>query len=158
MNNKTLIVGGIIGLLIIGELALFFQSQNQYSESTPVNQNTLMERVPSTERAPSESPSASSPTQSDGEVKTFTIDAQNFSFSMKEIRVKKGDRVKIVLVNKQGFHDWVIDEFNAKTKQINAGETDTIEFTADQVGTFQFYCSIGQHRAMGMVGNLIVEE
>ena len=37
--------------------------------------------------------------------KVFTIEGRNFKFSLKEIRVKKGDRVKIVFKNAGGFHD-----------------------------------------------------
>lgn len=92
-----------------------------------------------------------------GEIKTFNVDGNNFSFSLNEIRVKKGDTVKIVFNNKVGFHDWVIDEFNARTKQIQAGQTEEVTFVADKTGTFEYYCSVGQHRAMGMKGNLIVE-
>ncbi|PIR96004.1 MAG: hypothetical protein COT92_03340 [Candidatus Doudnabacteria bacterium CG10_big_fil_rev_8_21_14_0_10_42_18] len=93
-----------------------------------------------------------------GEVKTFTLEAGMFYFSPKEIRVRKGDRVKIVLNNVEGFHDFVIDEFNASTPQIQAPNTAEVEFVADKAGTFEFYCSVGNHRAMGMVGTFIVEE
>ena len=65
------------------------------------------------------------------ETKTFTVVAENFSFSLKEIKVNKGDTVKIVFQNNEGNHDWIIDEFNAHTKQISAGKTDEIEFVAD---------------------------
>lgn len=91
------------------------------------------------------------------EVKTFEIEAGPFYFKAAEIRVDKGDKVKIVLKNVKGTHDWVVDEFDARTKITNAGETDTVEFTADKVGTFEYYCSVGNHRAQGMVGKLIVE-
>lgn len=90
-------------------------------------------------------------------VKTFELSASSFKFDVKEIRVKQGDKVNIVLNNKDGMHDWVIDEFDAKTKQITAGQTDTVEFVADKKGTFEYYCSVGQHRANGMFGKLIVE-
>jgi plastocyanin len=92
-----------------------------------------------------------------GETKSFTVEAANFGYSVKEIKVKKGDTVKIKFVNKEGFHDWVLDEFNAKTPQIMGGKTADIEFVATKTGTFEYYCSVGQHRAMGMVGKLIVE-
>jgi len=95
--------------------------------------------------------------EEDSEVKTFEIDASNFKFSLSEIRVNRGDRVRIVLNNTGGIHNWVIDEFNAKTKQIEGPATDTVEFTADRTGTFEYYCSVGQHRQNGMVGQLIVE-
>jgi plastocyanin len=101
------------------------------------------------------------PTQPDpsapATVKTFNISGRNFAFSQSEIRVKEGDRVKIVFTNTDGFHDWTIDDFNAKTKQIQTGQTAEVEFVADQAGSFQYYCSVGQHRQLGMVGTLIVE-
>lgn len=89
--------------------------------------------------------------------KEFIVEGNNFSFDVKEIKVKKGDTVKIVFNNKEGFHDWVLDEFDAKTKQIKEGESETIEFVADKAGTYEYYCSVGKHRANGMVGKLIVE-
>jgi plastocyanin len=90
-------------------------------------------------------------------VKEFTVSANNFKYDVTEIKVNQGDTVKINFVNDEGFHDWVLDEFNAKTKQLNAGEKETIEFVADKTGTYEYYCSVGKHREMGMVGNLIVE-
>ena len=89
--------------------------------------------------------------------KTFTLDSFNFGYSMEEIRVKKGDTVTINLTNSDGFHDWVVDEFDAATAKIQAGNTTSVTFVADTVGTFEYYCSVGSHRAQGMVGNLIVE-
>lgn len=91
------------------------------------------------------------------EVKTFTLVAKNFSFSVPEIRVKKGDTVKVILQNESGFHDFVLDEFNVRTKQTNSGETAEVQFLADKTGEFEYYCSVGSHRAMGMKGKLIVE-
>lgn len=91
-------------------------------------------------------------------VKEFDVTGTSFKFSVTEMTVKKGDTVKIVFTNGQGTHDWVIDEFNAKTNILKAGESQTIEFVADKVGTFEYYCSVGSHRAMGMKGNLTVAE
>jgi len=93
-----------------------------------------------------------------GAVRSFVITGDSFSFDPKEIRVKRGDKVQIVFRNVEGFHDWVIDEFGARTQKIQAGQTDTIEFFADRVGTFEYYCSVGSHRQMGMRGNLIVQD
>lgn len=93
-----------------------------------------------------------------GGVKEFTVVGDNFAFDVKEMKVKKGDTVRIVFQNKEGLHDWVLDEFEgAKTKQLKEGEEETIEFVADKTGTFEYYCSVMQHRKMGMVGKLIVE-
>ena len=91
------------------------------------------------------------------EIKTFDLTGKNFAFSQSEIKVKKGDKVKINFKSTDGFHDWVVDEFNAKTSQVNTGGSTSVEFVADQAGMFEFYCSVGRHREMGMVGKLIVE-
>ena len=92
-----------------------------------------------------------------GTVKKIDVSGQNFSFSPSEIKVKKGDSVKIVFTNKSGSHDFVIDEFNVKTDTIKTGATAEVTFTASKSGTFEYYCSVDNHRAMGMKGNLIVE-
>ena len=89
--------------------------------------------------------------------KEFTIDASNYAFSQTELRVNEGDRVTITLTNSEGFHDWVIDEFNSATDRIQAGETTSVTFVADEAGTYEYYCSVGNHRAQGMVGTLVVE-
>lgn len=87
----------------------------------------------------------------------FKVNGGSMYFDPKEIRVNRGERVRIVFTNVEGFHDWVIDEFSAKTGRLQAGQTQTIEFVADKAGTFEYYCSVGNHRQQGMKGNLIVE-
>ena len=91
------------------------------------------------------------------QTRTFIIKGQNFSFDTKEMSVNKGDTVVINFSSVDGMHDWVIDEFAARTPQIKSGETAKVTFVADKTGTFEYYCSIGQHRAMGMKGKLIVK-
>ncbi len=88
--------------------------------------------------------------------KTFTVTGSNFAFAPSTLSVNKGDKVTIIFKNSGGLHDWKIDEFNASTKQINGGQSDTITFTADKSGSFEFYCSVGTHRQMGMKGTLTV--
>ncbi len=90
-------------------------------------------------------------------VKEFTVDGSNFKFAPSTITVKKGDTVKLTLKNIQGFHDFKIDAFKVATKQIKEGTTETVTFVADKEGTFEYYCSVGKHKAMGMVGTLIVK-
>ena len=88
---------------------------------------------------------------------SITVTGRNFAFSQNEIRVKKGDVVTINFTSTEGFHDWVVDEFNASTKSVNPGTPTSVTFTASKTGTFEYYCSVGQHRQFGMKGNLIVE-
>ncbi|MDQ5952387.1 MAG: plastocyanin, partial [Patescibacteria group bacterium] len=72
--------------------------------------------------------------------------------------VQKGDTVRIIFKNEDGFHDLKIDEFNVATKQIQGGAEETVEFVADKAGTFEYYCSVGKHRDMGMKGTITVTE
>lgn len=89
--------------------------------------------------------------------KTFTVVSRLYSFTPAEITVNKGDKVRIIFQSAEGFHDFVIDEFNARTPRVNTGGSATVDFTADKTGTFQYYCSVANHRQMGMVGKLIVQ-
>jgi plastocyanin len=89
---------------------------------------------------------------------TFQVNGGMFYFTPNMIKVKKGDKVKITFVNDGGTHNFILDEFNVKTKTTNSGETDTMEFTADKAGTFEYYCGVGQHRKMGQKGTLVVTE
>ena len=93
----------------------------------------------------------------DAEEAKFTVEANNFAFSVKEIRVKKGGTVRINLVNTEGTHDWVVDEFDVATERVMPENGITVvEFVADKTGTFESYCSVGNHRQQGMVGTLTV--
>ncbi len=92
-----------------------------------------------------------------GETKEFTVTGTNFAFEPKLITVKKGDKVRINFKSTQGFHDFVVDEFGAATKQLQSPGTEVIEFIANKTGSFQYYCSVGTHRQQGMVGTLKVE-
>lgn len=92
-----------------------------------------------------------------GDIKEFSIAGKNFGYEPASITVKKGDLVKITFVDDEGFHDLVIEGLNVATKRIQTGESETIEFTADQTGSFAYYCSVGKHRENGMEGTLIVE-
>lgn len=95
---------------------------------------------------------------SEGEVKEFAVSGTSFKFTPAEIRVQRGDTVRITFTNDSTMpHDWRVDEFQAATSVNQAGQQDTVEFIADQAGRFEYYCSVGQHRQQGMVGTLIVE-
>lgn len=104
-----------------------------------------------------EAPAKTTQNESTSMVKEFTVVGKNFSFTPSLITVKKGDRVKIIFKNDNGFHDFVLDEFGAVTKQTQSPATELLEFTADKAGSFEYYCSVGSHRAMGMKGTLVVK-
>jgi plastocyanin len=175
-SNTPYIVGTIIIIIIIAAIIALASRNSDTTEETVQNTSTeqsltgdaAMEGTensgeldivpasptPSAEPTPSPTPSTM-PKQ--GEVKTFTVEGKNFSFSPATINVNKGDTVKIIFKNTGGFHDFVIDELNAKTKVISDGQSETIEFVASKSGSFEYYCSVCEHRKMGMKGTLVVK-
>ena len=135
--NKLLI--GIVILLIVGVGAFVLRSNSGTTNDDASNTDNNNEQV-----------------------KIFIIDGANFKFKINdvenpEIIVNEGDKVRIEFTSSEGFHDFVLDEFDARTEKINTGGASSVEFTADKKGTFEYYCSVGQHRANGMKGNFIVE-
>jgi len=100
-------------------------------------------------------------------VRAFSVSAVNYAFridgvSNLDLRVQLGDTVRIEFTSASGIHDFVIDELDVRTEilasQDDFGRIVVLEFVADTLGAFEYYCSIGGHRALGMEGNFIVEE
>ncbi len=89
--------------------------------------------------------------------KTITMEAGSFYYKPNVIKVKKGTKVKVIMTSKDMMHNFNIDELNIKSETAKAGTSTTVEFTASKTGTFEYYCSIGRHRANGQIGKLIVE-
>ena len=153
MNNK-LIASAVVVLLVIGGFLFFknegiapvVQTEVEINSNMPVPGSNVEEMIVNKEETETSSTN----------VKEFSVDAVPFSFSPSTMTVNKGDTVKITVKNKKGTHDLKIDEFSASTRILNAGEEQTITFVADKIGTFQYYCSVGNHRAQGMVGTLVV--
>jgi len=161
-KSGKLILGFAALSLLIAGCALFPTTEDTASNTnTPTNTNTPSNtNTPTNTNTPSNTNTDDENMEKDdGEsmTKAIEISAVNFSFSMDEIRIKKGDTVTINFASKDGFHDWTIDEFNASAERVNTGDSTSVTFVADQAGTFEYYCSVGSHRNLGMKGNLIVE-
>lgn len=168
--NKTSLTIGLIAIVVLVGAAYYAMTTK--SAMTAADTNKGINTMISTEATGAPSSvveSGSSPTGAMGaetakgdtmkpQIKEFTISGSNFSFSQTSLSVQKGDTVKITFKNEEGTHDWVVDEFKTRTKILKAGEEETIQFTADTVGTFEYYCSVGQHRQMGMKGTLTVTQ
>lgn len=88
---------------------------------------------------------------------TFSISGRPYEYSIEKIVVQKGDVVVINFLSGQGLHDLRIDEFGVGTEALETGEKQMFAFVADKKGEFEYYCSVGNHRELGMVGTLIVE-
>ena len=88
----------------------------------------------------------------------ISVEAGSFYFKPNLIRVKKGEKVKLTLNAVSMMHDFNIDELGVKVPLTKNGTSSTVEFTPTKAGEFEFYCSVGSHRANGQVGKLIVTE
>ena len=88
---------------------------------------------------------------------TFHVTGGSFYFTPSEITVQKGDFVKIIFENAGGMHNFILEAFEVATDTIKTGETSTVEFHANESGSFEYYCAVGNHMKMGQVGKLIVE-
>ena len=140
MKTKYIVAVGIVGVIVLAAVAL---------------------RPPRAPQTPSPAPSATrvaspSPVPT-GPIKDFTVEGSNFKFTPDKITVNQGDSVRITFKNVMGMHDFRISEYQIATDIIKGGAQQVVEFTADKLGSFEFYCSVGNHRQMGMVGKLTVE-
>jgi len=96
-------------------------------------------------------------TDDQSSIKEIEVTSRGLAFTPTEIRVNLGDTVRVTYLNGGGRHDWVLDEFEgARTAVITGGRSETVEFVADQAGTFEYYCSVPGHRQAGMVGSFVV--
>lgn len=150
----------MIGMAIVIILAFFgFILFTSLSQKNTIDSNTSsISDSDNPGSTASQNPSGKvTPSEKEDQVKEVIVSGGNYKFNPSEIKVKKGERVKIIFKNSGGMHDFVIDEFNVRTQVIGSEKEDTVEFVPDKTGTFEYYCSVGNHRQMGMVGNLIVE-
>jgi cytochrome c oxidase subunit II len=93
-----------------------------------------------------------------GQVHEIQMTAKKYEFSPNPIRVKKGERVRLIITATDRDHGIKIEAFSVEQK-LKKGIPTTVEFTADKAGTFPFKCSV--HCGLGhggMKGTLIVEE
>ncbi len=142
-NNKSM-VGIVVAIIVLLAAAGFFFINSKGKETT----NTSAPQVEADNEQVSASPT--------GTVKEFTVDGSNYEFSPTKIEVNKGDTVKITFKDDDGMHNLVVDGYNVKTNIIKGGSQDTIQFVADKTGTFEYYCSVANHKEEGMVGSFIV--
>jgi cytochrome c oxidase subunit 2 len=83
--------------------------------------------------------------------------AVKYKFTPDIIKVKKGDRVRLVVTAMDRDHGFKLEAFQIE-KKLPKGEPVAVEFTADRAGTFPFQCS--QFCGLGhgkMKGKLVVE-
>jgi plastocyanin len=108
-------------------------------------------------------PAGTSPSGSAGNspvaegARRIEVVGRSFEFDPAEISAQTGEDLAIVLESEDVSHDFVIDEFEGRVEAVG-GSSAVGGFRAGSPGRYRFYCSIGDHRAEGMVGVLVVED
>src|SRR6266478_5550960 len=86
------------------------------------------------------------------EANEIKVTARKFEFDPNAIHVKKGDHVKLLITAVDHDHGFKLESFKIE-QLLKKGETTTVEFTADQAGTFPFacahFCGLGHRKMKG---------
>lgn len=140
MGVSVLAAIAVIVYLAIGQTSNKSTGANQQQTQTPTT--AVTESTPA-------------PTQQET---IINVAGTEYSFTPKSINLEAGKPVKIVYKNTGTLpHDLVITELGIRTKVIGQGKEDAITFTPDKSGNFTFFCSVGNHRQLGMEGNIRVK-
>lgn len=87
------------------------------------------------------------------------VSAFEMGYKLSTTSVKRGEKVQIRLTNTGSKpHDFIVEELNIKTKVINPGSSDMIEFTVPSAGDLTYFCSVGNHRKLGMEGKFTIQD
>lgn len=114
--------------------------------------------------------------------RTVTIEATEIAFNMKELNFKRGETVRVVLVNKgEQPHEFVIADATEQAEHrkmmqqmagmdmasmhhndgnsisADPGETKEFVWTFTKSGKFEFACNYPGHAEVGMTGPITVE-
>jgi uncharacterized cupredoxin-like copper-binding protein len=108
------------------------------------------------------------------------VEASDFAYQPASITIPAGELVTITLNNVGKVeHDFVVEKINVTEVSASdtgpaahhmggheadydlhffarAGDTETLQFTALEPGTFEIFCTIEGHKAAGMVAELVV--
>jgi heme/copper-type cytochrome/quinol oxidase subunit 2 len=83
----------------------------------------------------------------------FTVTARDYRYTPDRIEVIQDDLVKLTLESADVAYSFTIDAYRL-SRRIPAGGKTTLEFRADQAGTFDFYSNMTGHEKVR--GQLVV--
>lgn len=149
MSRKMLFGVGVVIAVVVSVVLLMNRG------------NSAVDQVATSENSDSEvANSANEPdaTIADSDLVELAVEGGMFYFDPATLVVKQGQKVRLTFTNVEGMHDFIIDELNVATDIIQAGESTIVEFTAPSTpGSYKYYCSVTNHRQMGMEGVLTIE-
>lgn len=142
MNRKILLIGLMI-LVIFGVAALFLNGRQ--NKSPQVSNSTSQQEITSVPSEPSDT-------------KKMIIVATDFKFDPATISLVEGEKVEITFKNQgKNPHDFIIEGTDISTKVVSPGEEEVISFVAPKTGSYETFCNVGSHRALGMEGKVEVK-
>jgi cytochrome c oxidase subunit 2 len=87
----------------------------------------------------------------------INITMKKYEFVPAEVRIKRGQRVLLVITAADTQHGFHVDAFGIN-EPVKKGQTAEVEFVSDRAGSFPMNCSIiCGARHDDMVGKIIVE-
>ncbi len=148
--QKVAIIIVVIAVLFIGGVIALIATRNSTAFSSRATPAGLSGTAAVS--TPMDSSDSSAPSASAGEVQKITLGMKNYNYYPNTITVKSGIPVEITLDSSVSgcYRSFVVQQFGVSTYSQNPAQT--IRFTPDKKGTFQFQCSMG----MGY-GTLVVE-
>jgi uncharacterized cupredoxin-like copper-binding protein len=103
---------------------------------------------------------ATETTEAGGGTETVDMEAVDFEFTPNDPTVKAG-QVKFSLTNDgQTLHNLLVQGPSGDQElpmDIASGESGQLTMDLSKPGTYEFYCPVGNHRDLGMVGKVKVQ-
>lgn len=140
MNKKTIIPFAVIVAILVVSSIVFAVSRSK------------SDKMPNEDMNKSSATMTSSPTQAAQAQEPNTVIMQNFEFSPKELKIKKG--TTITWINKDDARHNVVTTNNDEVKAKLFGQNEKFEFTFNNVGEFDYKCEPHPY----MKGKIIVTE
>jgi len=174
-NKLTFIVVGIIVLIIFGiigfiNIPFFGVGQNEEESIADVVDeagSSITDQIDSADtdvinndeigRSGAGDSSQFNPDLEEPASDVIVISGSNYEYSPASFTVQSGEEVTIRFDNENGTHDLVFEGLGVGTQVISGGQSETITFTAPEPGSYNYYCSVGNHRTLGMEGVMSVE-
>lgn len=146
MTKHTALPASLAALLLLGACTPATPSIDTESDASSSGNAMMIDATDDTESSlpsgydttESSAPSAAVPS---GEARIIEMTVTDWEFSMKNLELKKDEKVIVRLTNLEGGHSFTSQDLGVNVA-INAGETKDIEIPTGTAGTFSFRCAV----------------
>jgi nitrite reductase (NO-forming) len=160
MSTRNLIAAGVIIVMLIAAMVGVLILNSAPATKSPNTVGTSSSTTSlNTTTISSTSSSQSSSSTSSTPATDVNVTLKSYSITPNVINADPGETLRVKVTNSDSTHDFVVPELNAATRLLGAGESQIIEITipTNAAGkTYEYYCSVSNHRSMGMTGTIKV--